>query len=47
MNFRTWYSQNMNYYKIKHEGQLKKMRVDAHEAYQKMISFTHEPKKSR
>ena len=44
--FEKWYEDNKNYYIVKHGNDEKAMEKEAQESYNKMISFTGEPKKT-
>ena len=46
-NFEEWFKSNINYYKIKHSGDMKKMETEARSAYDQIKGFTGEPKITR
>jgi len=42
--FELWYSQNKNYYHVKHFGEEKSMRAEAMIAYRGIQNFRNQPK---
>jgi len=46
-DFETWYRYNINFFAVKCDNDKDKMRKEAEEAYNKVKSFTSEPKIER